>query len=292
MQSASAQQQSPSQQQAVEEITVTGSRIVRRDLESSSPIITVGTEQLENTSQVGIEATLNTMPQFVAGDTQYDTSTTEPSAFVTPGIASLNLRGLGVNRNLVLIDGRRAQPANALLIVDINTIPSAAVERVETITGGASAVYGADALAGVVNFVLKDDFEGVSLDVQTGQTLEGDGAESKFSALIGMNAADDRGNVMFGVDWTRREAVMQKDRDWKAAGWFDNNSISGGFLQTPGYRAGAAADARFPTVQSNPPSQAAMDAVWAKYLANFDPTSTPCTGANPASACRRVSNTA
>ena len=112
MQSASAQEQ-PSQQQAVEEITVTGSRIVRRDLESSSPIITVGTEQLENTSQVGIEATLNTMPQFVAGDTQYDTSNTEPSAFVTPGIASLNLRGLGVNRNLVLIDGRRAQPANA-----------------------------------------------------------------------------------------------------------------------------------------------------------------------------------
>ena len=291
MQSASAQEQS-SQQQAVEEITVTGSRIVRRDLESSSPIITVGTEQLENTSQVGIEATLNSMPQFVAGDTQYDTSTTEPSAFVTPGIASLNLRGLGVNRNLVLIDGRRAQPANALLIVDINTIPSAAVERVETITGGASAVYGADALAGVVNFVLKDDFEGVSLDVQTGQTLEGDGSESKFSALIGMNAADDRGNVMFGVDWTRREAVMQKDRDWKAAGWFDNNSISGGFLQTPGYRAGAAADARFPTVQSNPPSQAAMDAVWAKYLPNFDPTGTPCTGANPVSACRRVSNTA
>ena len=291
MQSASAQEQS-SQQQAVEEITVTGSRIIRRDLESSSPIITVGTEQLENTSQVGIEATLNSMPQFVAGDTQYDTSTTEPSAFVTPGIASLNLRGLGVNRNLVLIDGRRAQPANALLIVDINTIPSAAVERVETITGGASAVYGADALAGVVNFVLKDDFEGVSLDVQTGQTLEGDGSESKFSALIGMNAADDRGNVMFGVDWTRREAVMQKDRDWKAAGWFDNNSISGGFLQTPGYRAGAAADARFPTVQSNPPSQAAMDAVWAKYLANFDPAGTPCTGANPVSACRRVSNTA
>ena len=160
VQSADAQEQT-GQQQAVEEITVTGSRIVRRDLESSSPLITVGTEQLENTSTVGIEATLNTMPQFVAGDTQYDTNVTEPSAFVTPGIASLNLRGLGVNRNLVLVDGRRAQPANALLIVDVNTIPKAAIERVETITGGASAVYGADALAGVVNFVLKDDFEGV-----------------------------------------------------------------------------------------------------------------------------------
>ena len=233
------------------------------------------------------------MPQFVAGDTQFDTNVTEPSAFVTPGIASLNLRGLGVNRNLVLVDGRRAQPANALLIVDINTIPTAAIERVETITGGASAVYGADALAGVVNFVLKDDFEGVALDVQTGETFEGDGSESSFSALIGMNAAEDRGNVMFGVDWTKRSVVYRKDRDWrKAAGWFDPGSISGGFLQTPGYRAGAAADARFPTVQLNPPSQAAMDAVWAQYLPNFDPTATPCTGAVAASTCSRVSNTA
>ena len=86
----------------------------------------------------------------------------------TPGIASVNLRGIGANRTLVLVDGRRAQPANASLVVDLNTIPSAAIERVETITGGASAVYGADALAGVVNFVLRDDFEGVEMDFQTG----------------------------------------------------------------------------------------------------------------------------
>ena len=258
-------------QGAVEEITVTGSRITRRDLDSSSPIITVGTEQLENTSNIGIEATLNNMPQFVAGETQYDTGNTQPSAFATPGIASLNLRGLGINRNLVLIDGRRAQPANALLVVDINTIPSAAVERIETITGGASAVYGADALAGVVNFVLKDDFEGVSLDFQTGKSFEGDGAESKFSALLGMNAADGRGNVMFGVDWTKRSQVLQRDRDWRAAGWFDPESISGGFLQSPGYRAGANVDARFPTVALNPPSQAAVDAMFAKYDPNYVP---------------------
>jgi outer membrane receptor protein involved in Fe transport len=292
MQSGAAQE-SAQAQAAVEEITVTGSRIVRRDLESSSPLITVSTEQLENTSNIGVEATLNTMPQFVAGDTQYDTSNTEPSAFVTPGIASLNLRGLGVNRNLVLIDGRRAQPANALLIVDINTIPAAAIERVETITGGASAVYGADALAGVVNFVLKDDFEGVSLDFQSSETMEGEGAESKFSALIGMNAADGRGNVMFGVDWTKRSLVMQKDRDWRAAGWFDDGSISGGFLQSPGYRAGANVDARFPTVQLNPPSQTVVDDVFSQYDPNYDRTSTTlCTGASPISSCRRVSNTA
>jgi iron complex outermembrane recepter protein len=263
--------QSADAQESVEEITITGSRITRRDLESSSPIITVSTEELENTSQVGIEATLNNMPQFVAGETQYDTGNTQPSAFATPGIASLNLRGLGINRNLVLINGRRAQPANALLVVDINTIPSAAIERVETITGGASAVYGADALAGVINFVLKDDFEGVSLDFQTGESFEGDGANSKFSALLGMNAADGRGNVMFGVDWTKRSQVLQIDRDWRAAGWFDAGSISGGFLQSPGYRAGANVDARFPTVRLNPPSQAAVDAMFAQYDPNYRP---------------------
>ena len=129
-------------------------------------------------------------------------------------------------------------------------------------------MYGADALAGVVNFVLKDDFEGVSLDFQTGQTLEGDGSESKFSALIGMNAADDRGNVMFGVDWTKRSAVMQKDRDWKAAGWFDTTRY-----RAASYRRPATVPAPRPTHASprcslNPPSQAAMDAVWAQYLPN------------------------
>ena len=128
--------------------------------------------------------------------------------------------------------------------------------------------------------------------LKAGETFEGDGSESSFSALIGMNAAEDRGNVMFGVDWTKRSAVYRRDRDWRKAGWYDPGSISGGFLQTPGYRAGAAADARFPTVQSNPPSQAAMDAVWAQYLPNFDPTATPCTGAVAASTCSRVSNTA
>ena len=83
-----------------------------------------------------------------------------------------------MNRNLVLIDGRRVQPVNGLLVVDINTIPSAAIDRVEVITGGAAAVYGADAIAGVVNFILKKDFEGVEFGIQTGISEEGDGDET------------------------------------------------------------------------------------------------------------------
>src|SRR5688500_11479443 len=174
------------QDTGLEEITVTGSRIVRRDLDAASPIMTIDSDRLENSSTISIESVLNQMPQFVPDNTQFD-SPTVGSGAITPGIASVNLRGIGANRTLVLIDGRRAQPANATLVVDLNTIPSAAIERVETITGGASAVYGADALAGVVNFVLKDDFEGVEMDFQTSATAEGDGEETRFTSLIGVN---------------------------------------------------------------------------------------------------------
>lgn len=238
----------------LEEITVTGSRIVRRDLTAASPIVTIETAQLENSSTIGVESVLNRQPQFVPADTQFDTSGTEVSAFSTPGIASVNLRGLGPNRNLVLIDGRRAQPANATLVVDINTIPSAAIARIETITGGASAVYGPDALAGVVNFQLKDDFEGAEIDFQTGITAEGDGEESRFSSLIGMNNANGTGNVMLGVEWSRREAVRALDRDFTLAQMYDPHTRIGGTIQNGGYAA-----------TSNPPSQAAVDQVFAKY---------------------------
>ncbi|WP_428099901.1 TonB-dependent receptor plug domain-containing protein [Candidatus Rariloculus sp.] len=245
-------------QEVLEEVTVTGSRIVRRDLTSASPILSIETAQFEQSSTLAVESVLNAMPHFVPETTQFTTGQTEPSGFVTPGVASVNLRGLGPNRNLVLLDGRRAQPANALLIVDVNTIPSAAIERVETITGGASAVYGPDALAGVVNFILKEDFEGVEMDLQSGQSAQGDGTETKFSSVIGMNAADDRGNVMLGVEWTRRDEVRWRDRDWRAARWFDPNTESGGFLHTPGYRA-----------RRNPPSQEAVDALFRSYDPNY-----------------------
>ncbi len=246
------------QEDVLEEVTVTGSRIVRRDLTSASPIVSIETEQFEQSSTLAVESVLNAMPHFVPETTQFTTGQTEPSGFVTPGVASVNMRGLGPNRNLVLLDGRRAQPANALLIVDVNTIPSAAIERVETITGGASAVYGPDALAGVVNFILKEDFEGVEMDLQSGQASHGDGAETKFSSVIGMNAADGRGNVLLGVEWTRRDQVRLRDRDWATAGWFDPNSDSGGFLQTPGYRA-----------NRNSPSQEAVDALFRSYDPNY-----------------------
>jgi outer membrane receptor protein involved in Fe transport len=256
---------------ALEEITVTGSRIVRRDLDAASPIMTVDTRRLEDTSTLSIESVLNQMPQFVPDNTQFDAGTGVASGSVTPGIATVNLRGIGSNRTLVLVDGRRAQPANASLVVDLNTIPSAAIERVETITGGASAVYGADALAGVVNFVLKDDFEGVEMDLQTSGTAEGDGSETRFTSLIGVNGEGGRGNVMLGVEWYKREEVMQKDREFYRNGWEDSTNQTGGFLNATGFSPGQVTvnTSNLTINQSvlpvNRASQAAVDALFAPY---------------------------
>ncbi len=222
------------QEAGLEEITVTGSRIVRRDLEAASPIVTIDTERLENSSTISIESVLNQMPQFVPEGTQFDQGI-QAGPTASLGIGSVNLRGIGANRTLVLLDGRRAQPANAALIIDVNTIPSAAIERVETITGGASAVYGADAMAGVVNFILKKDFEGVDMDFQTGVTQEGDGEETRFTSLLGVNSGDGDSNVMLGVEWYHRGVVNLRDRDFFMNGWFDPGSNAGGFIQMPGY---------------------------------------------------------
>ena len=144
----------------LEEITVTGTRIVRRDFVSNSPIVTVETEQFESRTGLNIESYLNQMPNYNPATTPV---TGQADVGITPinsvGIASISLRGFGPNRNLVLIDGKRPVPINALMVTDINQIPSAMIARSETITGGASAVYGADAVGGVTNFILRDDFE-------------------------------------------------------------------------------------------------------------------------------------
>jgi iron complex outermembrane recepter protein len=236
-------------EEELDEITVTGSRIVRRDLNAPSPIVTVSTEQLENTATTSLETVLNKLPQFAPGQSQF-VSGAQSGPTSTPGAATLNLRGLGANRNLVLVDGRRPQPANAALVVDINTIPQAAIQGVEVITGGASAVYGPDAIAGVTNFLLKKNFQGLSLDVQSGLTQEGDGSDTRVSALLGMNAADGKGNIMVGLDFTKRGSVLMRDRSFFVNGWKDTGNAGGDFIQRAGYVA-----------TGNAPSQAAVNSV-------------------------------
>jgi len=207
--------QEPATADPLEEITVTGSRIVRRDLEANSPIMTVEEQIFDDTMSIGVEHMLNQLPQFVPAVTQFDVQNIQPGPTSTPGASTLSLRGLGSNRNLVLIDGRRGMPVNASGAVDTNTIPSAAIARVETITGGASSVYGADAMAGVVNFILKDDYEGADFDLRYGATEEGGGEEVRLAGLYGANLARDQGgNVLVGFEYANRERVMHVDREF------------------------------------------------------------------------------
>ena len=191
----------------LDEVVVTGSRIVRRDLDAASPIFTVEPAAFEETSTLGVEAVLNQLPQFVPTNTQFLTNNIFPTATSTPGVATLNLRGLVANRMLVLVDGRRAQPINSTLVIDMNSIPSSAISRVEVITGGASATYGADAMSGVTNIKLRDSYEGASLELRSGITEAGDGEETRVSALLGANLGGDRGNVMLGLEWNKRDAA-------------------------------------------------------------------------------------
>ncbi len=261
------------------EITVTGSRIARsRDLEAPSPIVTVSKDLFENTASTGAEAILNQQPQFVPQNTQF-TSGIQASPTNSPGAATLNLRGLGSNRNLVLVDGRRAQPANATLAVDINTIPQAAIENVEVITGGASAVYGPDAMAGVVNFVLKKNFQGLDFDVQRGETFHSDGAETRASVLMGMNALEDRGNMMVGIDWTKRDSVLQSNRDFYRNGWLDPGNPGGGFLVGPAF-APTAGNQPLQTTLNGLFPQAAPGTVGPATQINFNADGTPFVAAH------------
>jgi iron complex outermembrane receptor protein len=204
------------------DIVVTGSRIARRDYDSDTPLTTISSSTLQATSDVGIDQALAKLPQVVPGANQFFSATDlQPTPTNSPGIATVNLRGLGSNRTLVLLDGRRTQPANATLVVDLNTIPAAMIDTVEVITGGAGATYGADAVAGVVNFKLKRNFSGVTIDTQYGQTFRNDGSQFQATALMGGNFADDRGNAVIGISYADRGKVYGKDRAFQRNAFSD-----------------------------------------------------------------------
>ncbi|WP_328597977.1 TonB-dependent receptor domain-containing protein [Croceibacterium soli] len=200
--------------QASTGIVVTGSRIQRQDFQANSPIVTVGEELLQNSSTSSVEVNLNKLPQFTPEKTPTQGGDIQATPTNTPGSATVSLRGIGSNRNLVLIDGRRATPGNASMAVDINTIPSAAIERVEIISGGASSTYGADAVGGVVNFILKKNFEGLEFDAQGGITEHGDGEEYSISGIMGTDFADGRGNISIAMSTAERKPSLRVDRDY------------------------------------------------------------------------------
>jgi iron complex outermembrane recepter protein len=212
----------------LEEIVVTGSRIARNNNESTSPIVTVDKDLLEQSSTSAIETMLNKLPQFTPtmDVPQVAGQDIQPTATNSPGEATVALRGIGANRTLVLINGRRGTPSNAAGVLDINTIPTAAIQYVEAISGGASSTYGADAMAGVLNFIMKDRYEGAEINAQVGVTQEGDNLEYNISGVMGANFADDKGNIMLSFGYNDRGDARQRDRSWFRDNWKDP-SISG-----------------------------------------------------------------
>lgn len=243
----------------LEEVIVTGSRIVRRDFESNSPIRTIDAAQFEEQSGLNIESYLNQLPDYSPANSPV---TTQQEINATPvntlGISSVSMRGFGPNRNLVLIDGKRMVPTNALMVTDINAIPSALIQRVETITGGASAVYGADAVGGVTNFILRKDFEGLELDTQYGTTDAGGGEEARVSGILGTDIFDGRGNITVGFEYYDRKEALELDRSFYTDAW--NDPTVEGELFQQGFNG--------MTVAFNRPSDVTMDALFSDRRAD------------------------
>lgn len=191
-------------------IVVTGSRIARPEVDAAVPVVAINAEAIETEGAQNISDILNELPQVGIGSTRTNTN------FLTSGtgIATVNLRGLGSSRTLTLVNGRRFIGGFAGdSAVDLNNIPTDLVERVEVVTGGSSAVYGSDAVAGVVNFVMKREFDGFQVRGQASITEEGDNPRQFISATAGTSfGADDRGNVMLNFSYDRDEGLRSSKR--------------------------------------------------------------------------------
>ena len=195
------------------DILITGSRIARPNDDSPIPISTVSAAEITNTSKVSIGDVLNDLPQL-----QSTFSQANSTRFLgTAGLNLLDLRGLGTQRTLVLVNGRRhvgSDILNNAVSVDTNTIPTDLIQTVDIVTGGNSAVYGSDAIAGVVNFVLKQDYEGLQLRGQGAITQRGDGGSYFGSVLAGKNFADGRGNIAVNLEYSRQQDLYASERQY------------------------------------------------------------------------------
>jgi outer membrane receptor protein involved in Fe transport len=228
-------------------VVVTGSRIVSPNLQAISPVTSLTAEEIVRTGRSTIEDVINELPQVFAAQGANVSNAAN-------GTATVNLRGLGSNRTLVLLNGRRlgpGDPGSTTFASDINIVPTALVQRVEILTGGASSVYGADAVGGVVNFIIDKKFEGVKIsggysfynhkndndsaqevleaggiDVPEGTVNKG--YDKTFSFTVGSNFADDRGNATFYATYRDTDPVFQADYDYSACTYFSGDEFTCG----------------------------------------------------------------
>lgn len=227
------------------EIIVTGSRIGRKDYVAQSPIVTATTDAIQKAGSSTVDNYLRQLPQFRPGSGEF----TNNSAGGTIGQSNLNLRGLGAQRNLVLMDGRRLQPSDINGAIDINTIPSLAIGNIEIISGGASATYGSDAMSGVVNFRLRTDLKGLEISAQNSLTTQGDGAVRQIGGAWGTRFADGRGKLLLSAEYIDRSGIAVRDRD------FFVNTTASGFMPQGNVNSDG----------NNLPSQTAVNTIFARY---------------------------
>lgn len=216
------------QVQVLQGVSVTGTRIPQPSLTGSAALQSLGSTEIQLQGTISVDQLLSNIPSAA---TLSSSNTDSENSSSTVG-----LRGFGANRTLVLINGTRLVPGDPAAFntaatdingANLNFIPTALVERVEVLTGGASAVYGSDAIAGVVNFIMKQDFEGFSFDAQGTQSDHGDGTTYSPTVVWGMNAADGKGNVTLYASYTQQSKVPLLARDYSHCPWLPNESGTG-----------------------------------------------------------------
>ncbi|OYY68923.1 MAG: TonB-dependent receptor [Sphingomonadales bacterium 28-55-16] len=214
-------QDAAAEEETGSEIVVTGSLISNPNLEASAPVNVVSEKEMELQQANVAEELLRELPGAVPSVGSAVNNGNGGASFV-------NLRNLGSNRNLVLIDGVRLVPANLSGVFDLNNIPLALVQRVDVLTGGASTTYGADAVAGVVNFITRQDFAGLDLSVSNQITEKGDGNTFRADLTLGANFDDGRGNAVLSLGYQQADPVYQGDRDFGRFGIASASGAGGG----------------------------------------------------------------
>lgn len=243
-----AQQAAAANSAQLERVEVTGSRILSLNAVSPAPIQVLSAGDIAASGVANLQDLLLKSPVFgTPGISRTNSNFSTSSA----GVALVDLRNLGSDRTLLLVNGRRyvaGVPGSSS--VDLNTIPTDFIERVEIMTGGASSMYGSDAVAGVVNIILKRNFEGLLLDAQVGESEKGDDKKKKFSATFGMNSGNGRGNLMFNLSASQQGAVYSRDRDISAVdqastGAFVTGDVADAFAITRPFLSGFAPQGYF-----------------------------------------------
>jgi iron complex outermembrane recepter protein len=208
--SSSALAQATAPAKEAEVVVVTGSRIATASNRAISPIQVLDADTIRASGQIDIDQLLKEQNQFLPSTGQ----TTSPALLESHGASTLDMRGLGQNRTLVLVNGQRATPNGFRNSVDVNTIPSTLIKRIEYLTGGAAAVYGADAVAGVTNFILNDSYDGLEITATGNVSGQGDAESYTIGATYGKNLFDDRFNITGHVAYSDRGILLRSDRDW------------------------------------------------------------------------------